>query len=126
MLVVVWSRPETDVPKRLGESAVSSGCVSTNWMPESGVDSAVASENVPFKPGSAGDQVGGAGRRIEAGCTDQDLVGLAGVDEADRASEEPARSPALAPVSVADGNVVGILARGIVPVRKAARGARAP
>ena len=62
VLVVVCNRPETDVPKRLGEVDGELGVLSTNWMPESGFDSAVASENVPVKPASAWNQIRGAGR----------------------------------------------------------------
>ena len=119
-----WSaiRPETDVPNRLGECRrVSWGSLRTNWMPpRAGPPRPLRSENVPSSDRFARNQVGGAGRRVEARGSDQDLVGLARVDDADRRDRE---SGHVAGVGARERDraetLSGMLAREIVPVRKA-------
>ena len=54
VMVVSWNRLDTEAPKKLGEVEGELGVVSTNCRPESGADSAVASENVPVKPAGPG------------------------------------------------------------------------
>ena len=121
---MVCNRPETDDPKRL--AAVELDVVNTNWRPDSGFDSALESENTPLKPVCPGIRYAAPAPDLKPGAPIRISLGWPELMMPTGASEEPAASPPLEPMSVTDCSVVGILPKGIVPVRKAAEVLAAP